>query len=140
MDYFYIIVSAILITLLILILTYIGIVMQRSKKENQSYPPEPPSNCPDYWTISPDRSCIVPASGSKNTGKLYNNNNIILTNSVGKTGYTAGYSNDQGTPTINFTDAGWTAGGSSALCNEQVWANTYNIMWDGVSNYNGCKA
>ena len=139
MDYFYIIVSAVLIVFLILILAYYGIVIQNQLKQNQSYPPQPPSACPDYWTLASDGTCNVPKFGSKNTGKLYNSsNNIVLSSASGSTGYTSGYNIKEGTPTVNFSDNGWSSGATSALCNKSAWANTYNVMWDGVTNYNNC--
>jgi len=139
MDYFYIIVSAVLIVFFIIILTYYGIVMQKQLKQNQSYPPQPPSACPDYWTLGADGSCNIPNFGSKNTGKLYDKSNkIVLSNKSGSTGYTSGYNIKDGNSIVNFSDNGWSSGATSALCNKSAWANTYNVVWDGVTNYNGC--
>ena len=138
MDYFYIIVSVVLIVLLIIILTYIGIVMQRNIKNNTAYPPKPPSKCPDYWNIASNGSCNIPKSTEKNGGKIYNNNNNILNTKFGQTGYTPGYNSNSTNPAINFEDSNWNYGGSNAICNQKNWANTYNIVWDGVTNFNGC--
>lgn len=131
MDYYYIIVSTIFITLLILILSYYGVVMHKSLTENQLYPPKPPSDCPDYWTVASDGSCIVPPDSSKNTGNLYNANKTLLLNNN-----TPGFNTANGS--INFTDSLWNIGGAGSLCNKKKWSTLNNIMWDGVSNYNSC--
>jgi hypothetical protein len=138
MDYFYVIVLTILIVLLIIILSYYGVVIQQSVNKNRAYPPKPPATCPDFWNIAADGSCNIPKSDSKNIGSIYNNNSLILTNTLGTRGYTAGYSNVGNTGTVNFADPGWSSGGVNATCNQRKWANSFNIMWDGVSNYNGC--
>jgi hypothetical protein len=41
---------------------------------------------------------------------------------------------------LNNNDAAWTTlyPGSSVRCAQQQWAQYYNIVWDGVSNYSGC--
>jgi hypothetical protein len=40
--------------------------------------------------------------------------------------------------TIDFSDAGWYSGGISSVCAKRNWANKYNLVWDGITNYNGC--
>jgi len=132
MDYFYIIVSSVVIILLILIFTYYGIVIQKKMKQNRSFPPQPPSNCPDYWSLNTDGSCNIPKAGTKNTGSIYDpNGNFNLFSNT-----TFGLNNDK--TLINFSDNGWSAGATSSLCKQKNWSNLNNIMWDGVSNYNGC--
>jgi hypothetical protein len=134
MDYYYVIVSTVFIVLLILTLSYYGVVMQQTANKNNAYPPKPPSNCPDYWTSASDGSCNIPPYSSKNTGNIYDITDptkptIVLSN-------TPGY-NSNG-PTINFSEPGWTSGGVDPVCNQKNWANSKNILWDGVSNYNSC--
>jgi hypothetical protein len=131
MDLFYIIVLTIFIIFLIIVLSYYGIVLQKKIKNTKIYPPQPPSQCPDYWNIDANGSCIIPTVSSKNTGIIYGDNNEIKLNSNSTYGYNNGI--------IDFKDNGWSAGGSNALCNKKKWANLNNIVWDGVTNYNGCR-
>jgi hypothetical protein len=39
---------------------------------------------------------------------------------------------------IDFNDEAWAKTGVSNTCALNKWANTYNIQWDGITNYNGC--
>jgi hypothetical protein len=127
MDIFYIIVLSIAIILLILLLTYIGIQMNSAGTKTAPYPPTK-STCPDYWTIDSDGKCNVPTTGRNTSSKT-------LTTANTK-GYTP---TSNGSPaTIDFSNKDWSSGSGSALCGQKLWANTNGIMWDGVSNYNGC--
>jgi len=131
MDYFYVIVSTIVIIFLIIVLTYYGIVLQKQLKGNTAFPPQPPSQCPDYWSSAQDGSCNIPRISDRNLGSIYNGTSINLTSDT-----TFGLSNDN--TKINFNNSSWSAGATSALCKQKDWSKKYNIMWDGVSNYNGC--
>lgn len=137
MDIFYIIVLSVAIILLILILTYLGIVMGQNKTSTSSSAFPPIKNtCPDYWSISKTdlSSCEIPASGARNVGNIYDSTGVVLLEEKTTPGYKIG-----STPLkINFNDGGWTSGGTSATCSQKNWANQNNIIWDGVSNYNGC--
>ena len=125
MDIFYIIVLSIATILLILLLTYIGIKMKASKLSGGPYPPIK-NSCPDYWTINDKGKCVQPGVNGRNRGKdALNDTN------------TKGY--DKNKNAVDFNDKGWTSGGSSSMCAQQKWANTNGILWDGVTNYNGCK-
>ena len=64
---------------------------------------------------------------SSKSGDIYENNKSTLT-----TTSTPGY--DEMGNTIDFDDAKWYTG----PCMKKKWANQYNIVWDGVSNYNDC--
>jgi len=137
MDIFYIIVLSVAIILLILILTYLGIVMTKNKKSDNStaFPPIQ-STCPDYWSISKTdlSSCEVPIKGARNAGTIYDTAGAVLLDSKTTPGYKTG-----STPLkINFNDGAWSAGGKSATCSQKTWANQNNVIWDGISNYNGC--
>jgi hypothetical protein len=134
MDKFYIIVLSIAAVLLILILTYVGLLMTSKTASTQNFPPTV-ATCPDYWPSGVDpSSCAIPVSGSKNTGSIYDihNNNAILLNGTNTPGY--GSINKA----ITFSDKGWSAGGSNTACAQKKWANQYGIQWDGISNFNGC--
>jgi len=52
-------------------------------------------------------------------------------------GYTYGLSSDG--KAINFQNSLWTSTGVSTTCAHQRWAKNYNVVWDGVTNFNGCK-
>lgn len=131
MDLFYIIVSSILIVFLIIILSYYGIVLQKRVKESKEYPPQPPSTCPDYWQVNVNGKCTIPASGFKNTGSIYGSNGQITLNTNSTYGYSDG--------AIDFNGNLWSSGGANSVCNIRNWANKNNIVWDGVTNYNGCQ-
>jgi len=144
MDLFYIIVSTIAIIILILLLTFIGIKMSNksSSSGSKAFPPTA-TTCPDYWTIASDdptntalfQACNVPVAGSRNTGSLYDANGKLKIPAS-----TAAYTPPTTTKpaTINFTDKGWNASGLSSTCAQQKFMNQYGLMWDGVSNFNGC--
>jgi hypothetical protein len=134
MDKFYIIVLSIAAVLLILILTYVGLLMTSKSASTQNFPPTVAS-CPDYWPSGVDpSSCAIPVSGSKNTGSIYdiNNNNAILLNGNNTPGYSAT------NKAVVFAHEGWSAGGSNTTCAQKKWATQYGIQWDGISNFNGC--
>jgi hypothetical protein len=79
--------------------------------------------CPDYWQYDDATNlCLVPKNG-KNVGTF------DVTKVKGVFGY------DVSNNGINFSDSGWTnRSGMSGFCAKQMWANTYNIWWDGVTN------
>uniref|UniRef100_A0A6C0JJ01 Uncharacterized protein n=1 Tax=viral metagenome TaxID=1070528 RepID=A0A6C0JJ01_9ZZZZ len=132
METFYIIVLSVATSLLILILTYFGIIIRNKTKGTAPYPPQPPSTCPDYWQIAGDgKSCLIPENNKKNAGSVP----ATLSSTVGTANYTPGSSISN---QIDFKDDGWTAGGKSGICTKRTWANNYGVAWDGVTNYNGC--
>lgn len=124
MDIFYIIVPSIAICLLILILGFIGVKMAGNNggKLGSSVTAFPPQSgtCPDLWTIQ-GNSCIWPQVAP------FNGTNTILSASAavvpaGATKF--------GSTGINFT--------ASTSCDLKNWANSNNVLWDGITNYNGC--
>jgi hypothetical protein len=132
MDIFYIIVLTVATIILILMLTYIGIQMRNKTGTSGTYPPVA-TMCPDYWTVDNDGiSCKIPDPSNKNAGTLYKDKALLITTST-----TPGYNSVN--TTIDFTDKGWTSTtGKTSVCAQKQWASTNNVMWDGVSNYNGC--
>jgi hypothetical protein len=121
---FYTIVVIIAIIILIIALTTVGLLLGRLNTSKKTFPPSA-SDCPDYW-VNSNGSCAVPnASGINRPTDGYNN-----------TGETPGW--DSGS--INFTNVGWKNQGISELCAKKKWANKYNVLWSGVSNYNSCDA
>lgn len=71
MDSFYFTVSIVAIVMLILILTYIGILMKYYSSSDEAYP-EIANTCPDYWKLETDatgeKKCKVPDAGEPNAG------------------------------------------------------------------------
>ena len=123
MDIFYIIVLSVAVMLLILILTYIGIKMVYNRNAAGNTFPPSYSPCPDYWQTDSAGHCVVPSATATNHG-------------TGPYNSAPGYSsipNDN----IDFTASAWTTNGSS-ICSKRTWANSNNVVWDGITNYNGC--
>lgn len=139
MESFYLIVLGIAIVMLILVLTGIGLLM-RTQIASTVYPPMA-NTCPDGWTIGADGSCTIPSSGSNmgfiNPTRPYNNVAAIQTSLIAtnkKDGPYPSFTADS----FNPTDAAWSSNKLSAVCQQKKWANTNNIVWDGISNYNSC--
>jgi hypothetical protein len=134
METFYLIVLTVAVSILILLLAFYGIFINSAVKNVSAYPPQPAPACPDYWTLNPDGTCKIPIAGTsaKNVGGIYDSNgNTTLT-----AANTPGFKSTPGS--IDFSNKDWSKGGGSAICRQKSWANGANVMWDGVSNYNGC--
>jgi len=133
MDRFYSIVLIVAIIVLIVILAYIGMQISNNAGQSEPYPPRH-GYCPDYWE-SIERNnkdvCQIPPHSEENPhpnlGGIYENDKTTLT-----TTSTPGY--DEIGNTIDFDDKKWYTG----PCTKKKWANQYNIVWDGISNYNDC--
>jgi hypothetical protein len=140
MDNFHTIVLSIAAVLLIILLTFIGILMG-NQASNQTFPTEQ-NQCPDYWQISTNDAtkghCVIPDLKSKlNCGNLYDGG--MLTADMSNPSITPGFASIKNTDntivnSINFNDAGWSGG----VCAKRNWARKYQIEWDGISNYNSC--
>lgn len=129
MDWFYIIVLTIAVILLILILTSVGLLMKNGKS-SLVFPPNA-NSCPDGWSVT----TITGVSGEV----------CQMPSSVPATAYAssavpAGTYNLSGSiKTLNFDPSLWGGfGGKTAMCAQTYWANSNNISWDGVSNFNSC--
>ena len=130
MDIFYIIVLGVAVSLLIIVLAIIGVGMTRKNGKGDAWPPIE-STCPDYWKIDPSTgNCVLPTKDSRNTGALYKKDGTMA---KGVT-TTKGYDTTTPSPSIDFTKPYWIA------CNKQTWAKTFDVYWDGYSNFNGCQA
>lgn len=125
METFYLIVLGIAIVVLILILTFVGLLMQTGKK-NLVYPPIA-NTCPDGWDID-GSYCVIPATGSPNM----NGKSQLDLSGTFHAGVVTGARFDPNA-------AGWTSSGKTAICAQKAWATKNNILWDGVSNYNSCN-
>ena len=142
MNTFQIIVLSIAVFLLIIMLTSIGILMYKAKK-NGIYPKNPPS-CPDYWEAIPSidsggnltYNCRLPSTITSTTDI----SNLLSYNS-GSSSIAGDYGVDaSGNSYINFSNSNWT--NAAAPCQKYKWATTnlwtyYNstpISWDGITN------
>jgi len=134
MDMFHIIVLTVALVILILLLTFIGLMMA-NKRKSMAYPPAF-NTCPDYWSVATDGSnCVIPTYDGINVGQLYNGK--VLNQSVLSTpGFSAPVdpTTNKVSYLINFNDAGW----KGTPCNQKTWATNNSIVWDGISNYNSC--
>jgi hypothetical protein len=132
MNSFQVIVLSIATVVLVLVLTFIGIVMS-NQNSSAVYPPTT-TDCPDYWEVRKDGSgCNVPlpTKSRLNLGAIYDKGNKLLLNSSNTN---ASLKTDStGTNYINFADSKlW-----SGVCSKKKWASENGIFWDGITNYNG---
>jgi hypothetical protein len=148
MDSFYLTVLSIASVILILALTYVGILLYYSER-SEVFPPLQ-NACPDYWYLEPATGkCRFPvAQDSKNRGnyKTASGASDGLTQS-GTNPTTAVIDSRVGTNILatnsvlfDMNHADWENkfGKKSALCNKKYWANLRGITWDGVTNTNQC--
>lgn len=144
METFYIIVVVVATIVLILLLTIIGIIL--SQKNNVKVFPPSKNTCPDYWNAKENTDKkIVCNINQKNIGDIQSNDQgykITLDQNLSKTDKTwtfaPGFVGDT-TNTINFNDEKWASSYSTTQqCALKKWTNQHNIMWDGISNFNGC--
>jgi hypothetical protein len=128
MDKFQMIVLAIAVVVLIIILTAIGLGL-RNLKNKVVYPPIA-NQCPDYWQADGSNNCLIPVTNPINTGTILSSDGSVSLPST-----VPGYNSLM--KSIDFTNPAWNAN-NSATCNKQIWANKYQVVWDGISNYNSC--
>lgn len=130
MEWFYLTVLAVAILLLIIMLTFIGTRIKKNEKSadsnNNVFPPVQ-NTCPDLWKATQEGDiikCEIPSTD--NIGNLKNSDGII-------TDLTAGEINGINTnkDAIDFSSY-------ETECDKKIWADKYNIKWDGISNYNQC--
>jgi hypothetical protein len=160
MDPFFIYVSIGALVLLILILIFVGVSL--TKLQSTDLFPPTQSACPDYWDISSNPLyCGVPIlSSMRNRGGIANtsdgkqidttapqNIGMCVANSSfgcvqsGVTPYLKPGSSGANFQYVQLNNnPSWQTmyPGVSERCAKKSWANTMDIYWDGVSNYNGC--
>lgn len=130
---FYFIVST--ITVVILIIALVGIGIAFNTPNNAEVFPTVQNKCPDYWIIDNSGNCTIPSTTSPR-GLNAPTTTISLDGEKDKKNTaTPGFN---GTDKINFEDSGWSTGGMSSTCKKKAWANSYGIIWDGITNYNNC--
>ena len=131
---FYLIVSCIAIIFLILLFLFLGIMI-RNQNSTAIYPPT--SNvCPDYWSKDNNGNCLMPTKMSLENATTFINSGGQ--SNLGKNSNIAPFSKDGKSFDVN--NLLWSSGGKSTLCAQKDWSNQNNIIWDGVSNFNGCKS
>ncbi len=118
MDTFHKIVIGVALLILLAMLIFIGVMLQRSKK-NELYPPVA-TKCPDYWT-EVENGC---QENILNKGTLETEGASTVINFENRDEY------DPNHEYAYLTDT----------CAKQKWALDNQIKWDGITNYNGCLA
>ncbi len=123
---FYFAVSIVAVVILIIALVGIGIAF--NTPNNAEVFPTVQNKCPDYWKVDSSGNCLIPTNGSLN---MPDPKTPI---SVASKPTTFGLNNGA----IDFTNSGWSTTGKSTTCTLKSWANSYGVVWDGVTNYNNC--
>jgi hypothetical protein len=114
-------------------LTYVGIRLgqQYSKGIEDAVFPPVSKTCPDRWGSEKDGEkvlCKIPGATDINSGVSPDDYKVrTITHGL-----------NAGKDAIDFNDEKWAKTGVSNTCALKKWANTYNIQWDGITNYNGC--
>lgn len=146
MELFYIIISVLAVIILIILLTFVGLMMKNGKK-TQQFPPNV-EQCPDMWI--PDGSYCHFNGVNNGTYDICFNGGKYLTENKNKcvAGYqptSAPYFVDGGssellknTTTIEPNNSKWSTSGVSGICQQNVWATKYGIQWSGISQLNNC--
>lgn len=130
-DFFWIILVVAAI-ILILSMTFVGVVMYTSTSA-AVFPPRA-NACPDYWVVGNSSGNVTcKLNTSKNKGNYTSN----ITAGTIPSSADAG-----GSDTIYSADAKWANWskypGKTGFCAKQAWAVNNGITWDGVSNSNVC--
>ena len=163
MEPFYMYVSIGALVLLILILIFVGVSLT-SLQSTDLFPPIQ-SACPDYWDISSNPLyCGAPLNTNmRNYGEIAitTTTNVEIdktkTQNIGMCTATSSFGcvkpgdaqyllpngvqkneNFQYVQLNNNPNWQKMYPGVSERCAKKSWANTMDIYWDGVSNYNGC--
>ena len=159
MEDFYFYSSIIALVILIGILTMIGITISKGNK-TKVYPPVQ-NECPDYWEQGTQNSLIkgntrantLPSDYCKYS-KSTNKGNVAFSskmdpksnewnsikNKIGGNTMIDGAAIQQYYIQFRNNDASWNSlyPGVSVRCAKRKWARDNGIVWDGVSNFNGC--
>lgn len=162
MNPFYVYVSIVALVLLIIVLIIVGVGMSTLHKQD-SFPPMQ-NACPDYWDVSSNPAyCGAPVlSTQRNRGYIISDASGIDITNKQNIGVCAagtrefGCVNQMGKTLLdlqpmessksfqymklNQNSNAWDRmfPGKSERCAQKSWAQTMNITWDGVSNYNAC--
>ena len=103
------------------------------RDKDTTYPPVA-ATCPDFWMVSDENpnKCKIPAHDARNVGSIYISNPAGTVHSLDP--------NNNQLPGLNMTemDIDFTGKHWASTCTKQTWANQYGLVWDGVTNFNGC--
>lgn len=140
MNTFQITVLGVAVAILIIILAVFGVMMAKHKK-NLIYPPTS-LPCPNYWLRNSDGTCMIPIAPEAPRGMTGQPQYVPV--NLGK--WDKKTYNEKPLPgldatglNVDFNSTAWGTNAGSATCAKRDWANKNKILWDGVSNYNGCK-
>ena len=136
MEQFYFIVLITASVILILLLTFIGILLYSSTTATKF----PPANniCPDYWLINPDKTCQFPQiMTGRNQGKLASSISNGVTQITDKSTLPFLTTDKK---SIDFSKGAWASlyPSTTANCAKKKWAIDNGIEWDGYSNSYNC--
>lgn len=129
MEQFYVIVITIAIVLLILALTYIGVFLIGDDTTQVTFPPHS-NQCPDYWEVNGDGACVIPGTNDVNFGNAGTAVGFVKKEDDGITVDDSYPQPDLTNTNISFENR--------TICEKKRWANTFDVVWDGVTNYNKC--
>lgn len=145
---FYSIVLVVAIVVFFLMLVLMGLLITNATS-TAVYPPMA-SACPDYWSVDSNGNCVFPgetgAATATGDGSTISNIGLYAQTSIvdissNKPPYPVNLTTD-GKTTLSFSfspsDSRWSSRGYSTTCAQKDWATKYNIVWDGISNYNAC--
>jgi hypothetical protein len=111
---------------LALMLTLVWYSIHLNNSMGVVYPPTK-NPCPDTWIADASGNCIIPT--------MSNIGNLSPAAYQSIPGYLV---NPNGKAVINFNDIAWASTGMTPTCSQKLWANSNNVIWDTVSNYNQC--
>lgn len=115
----------------------------RHQDKDEEYP-KTHGPCPDKWTVNDDGKCVLPLvkkdDGTTVLGDSSDPNAVTFTDA--KEANIGTLTNDSTLDTNIITrdenNRSLTFEPALTRCDKKLWANQYNIQWDGVSNYNNC--
>jgi hypothetical protein len=146
MEIFYIVVLSVSVFILILALTFVGLIMRNTK--NTVVFPSSMSQCPDLW-IQDGSYCKF---NGKNSGTYQNgtgdNYTRLLSTSTPNKYYTRDvdsaeppyfiFDANRGRSIFSAFDNKWNSNGTTDICAKKEWANANDIQWTGIKEYNNC--
>jgi hypothetical protein len=164
-DPFYMYVAVGAFIILIVVLIALGVMMSELKS-SMLFPPTQ-NACPDYWDLSSNGKCIFPnktnSDRNNGSGVIQTSNTpnstiyAINTSSPGFTKwgkelyvsdgtdtYSTGQTSQKNYIYVSLSDPSGVDGmaklypGLTTRCAQKRWASSNNIVWDGVTNFNGC--
>ncbi len=144
MDEFYTYVAIGAAVILIIVLIAFGVMM--SELHTTDLFPPTYQTCPDMWKIDASGGCVVPSGGTaKNRGTLALPESPPYVTTSSGDGSLPRLINavltDGSSASLKLNDAGIMNElypSKSDRCSKKQWALNNGIVWDGVTNYNGC--